>query len=109
MAYTSTDDMTSELAAGKSYRTDFFKLNNVAHVAGNCYDLSVGTGVPVANTYAGTALTSTVPNELTGWGILHGGDVSTDTKHILNAMAMVVGTIVAACGAPILSMTKSSM
>ena len=92
MAYTSTDDMTSELAAGKSYRTDFFKLNNVAHVAGNCYDLSIGAGVPVANTYPGTALNAVVPTELTGWGMLHGGDVTSDTKHILNAMAMVVGT-----------------
>lgn len=92
MAYTSTDDMTSELAAGKSYRTDFFKLNNVAHVAGNCYDLSIGAGVPVANTYPGTALNAVVPTEATGWGMLHGGDVSGDTKHILNAMAMVVGT-----------------
>lgn len=84
--------MASELAAGKSYRTDFFKLNNVAHVAGNCYDLSIGAGVPVANTYPGTALNAVVPTELTGWGMLHGGNVSGDTKHILNAMAMVVGT-----------------
>ncbi len=92
MAYTSADDMTAELAAGKSFRSDFFKLNNVAHVAGNCYDLSIGSGVPVANTYTGTALNAQVPTETTGWGILHGGNVSTDTKHILNAMAMVVGT-----------------
>lgn len=92
MAYTSTDDMTAELAAGKSFRTDFFKLNNVAHVAGNCYDLSIGSGVPVANTYPGTALNAVVPTEATGWGMRHGGDVSADTKHILNAMAMVVGT-----------------
>lgn len=92
MAYTSTDDMTAELAAGKSFRTDFFKLNNTAHVAGNCYDLSIGAGVPVANTYPGTALNAVVPTEATGWGMLHGGNVSVDTKHILNAMAMVVGT-----------------
>ena len=65
MAYTSTDDMTAELAAGKSFRTDFFKLNNVAHVAGNCYDLSIGAGVPVANTYPGTALNAVAPTEAT--------------------------------------------
>jgi len=91
MGYTSSDDMVSELAAGKSFRTDFFKLNGVAHVAGNCYDLSQGSGVPIANTYPGTALNAVVPTEATGWGMLHGGNVSPDTKHILNAMAMVVG------------------
>lgn len=93
MAYTSADDMTAELAAGKSFRSDFFKLSGgAAHVAGNCYDLSIGSGVPVANTYTGTALNAQVPVEATGWGMLHGGNVSSDTKHILNAMAMVVGT-----------------
>lgn len=92
MAYTSTDDMTAELAAGKSFRTDFFKLNNVAHVAGNCYDLSLGAGVPIATTYPGTALNAVAPDDTLGWGMLHGGNVSGDTKHILNAMAMVVGT-----------------
>jgi len=92
MAYTSTDDMVSELAAGKAYRSDFFKLSGAAaHVAGNAYDLSLNTGVPVANTYPGTALNAVVPTELTGWGIYHGGDVSGDTKHVLNAMALAVG------------------
>ena len=89
MGYISTDDMVAELAAGKSFRSDFFKLNGVAHVAGNCYDLSLGAGVPVANTYPGSALNAVVPNELTGWGMLHGGAVAADIKHILNAMAMV--------------------
>lgn len=93
MAYTSCDDMTSELSAGKQYRSDFFRLSGAAaHVAGNAYDLSLGAGVPVANTYAGTALNAIVPDESTGWGIYHGGNVSTDVKHILNAMGMVVGT-----------------
>lgn len=92
MAYTSTDDMVSELAAGKSYRSDYFKLSGAAaHVAGNAYDMSLNAGVPVANTYPGTALNAVVPTELTGWGIYHGGDVSGDTKHILNAMAVAVG------------------
>lgn len=93
MAYTSADDMTSELAAGKYYRSDFFKLSGAAaHVAGNAYDLSLNTGVPVANTYTGTALNAQVPTDLTGWGMYHGGNVSADTKHILNAMAVAVGT-----------------
>lgn len=93
MAWTSVDDMTSELASGKQYHSDFFRLSGAAaHVAGNAYDLSLNTGVPVANTYAGSALTATVPDESTGWGQYHGGNVSADTKYLLNAMAMVVGT-----------------
>jgi hypothetical protein len=84
--------MVSELAAGKAYRSDFFKLSGAAaHVAGNAYDLSLNTGVPVANTYPGTALNAVVPDESTGWGIYHGGNVSGDTKHVLNAMALAVG------------------
>ena len=93
MAYTSIDDMTSELGAGKAFHSDFFKLSGgAAHVAGNCYDLSMTTGVPVANTYPGTALNAVVPDETTGWGIYHGGNVSGDTKYLLNAMAMAVGS-----------------
>lgn len=93
MAYTSLDDMTSELAAGKFFHADWFKLSGAAaYAAGNAYDLSLFDGVPVINTYAGTALTATVPTESTGWGIYHGGNVSSDVKQILNTMALVVGT-----------------
>lgn len=96
MAYTSLDDMTSELAAGKSAHTDWFKLSGAAaYVAGNAYDLSTFDGVPVINTYAGSALTATVPTEATGWGIYHGGNVSSDVKQILAAMGLVVGTTAA--------------
>lgn len=93
MAYTSIDDMVSELSTGKSYRADFFKLSGgAAHVAGNAYDLSLNMGVPVANTYPGSALTAVAPGESTGWGVYHGGNVTPDTKHVLNAMAVAVGT-----------------
>lgn len=93
MAWTSINDMTAELAAGKSFHSDFFKLSGgAAHVAGNCYDLSLNAGVPVANTYPGTALNAVVPDESTGWGIQHGGNVSTDTKYLLNALALAVGS-----------------
>jgi len=92
MAYTSLDDMVAELAAGKQYRADFFKGSGAAaHVAGNAYDLSLIAGVPPANTYAGTALNSVAPNEATGWGIYHGGNVTPDTKTLLNAVAVAVG------------------
>lgn len=93
MAYTSLDDMTAELASGKQWSQDFFKLSGAnAFVAGNAYDLSLFGGVPVANTYPGTALNSVVPSEATGWGMIHGGNVVSDTKAILNSLAYAVGT-----------------
>jgi hypothetical protein len=88
MAYSSLDDMTAELAAGKAWRADFNKITGaVAYTAGNWYDMSLPAGNPVANTYPGTALTGVVPTESTGWGMYHGGNVSTDTKQVLNASA----------------------
>ena len=88
MAYTSLDDMTAELALGKAWRADVNKITGtVAYTAGNWYDMSLPAGNPVANTYAGTALTGVVPTEATGWGIYHGGNVTPDTKQVLNASA----------------------
>lgn len=94
--YTSLDDITAELAAGKGWRGDFFKLAATAYVAGNAYDLAPATGNPPnANIYSGTALNAQVPTEATGWGIYHGGNVSTDTKQILNAQCSFTGTTAA--------------
>ena len=96
MSYTSLDDITSELAAGKGWRADFFKLAATAYVAGNAYDLAQATGNPPnANAYSGTALNATVPNETTGWGIYHGGNVSADVKQALNAQCSFTGTTAA--------------
>lgn len=93
MAYSSIDNMTSELAAGKYCHTDFFKLSGAAaHVAGNCYDFALTTGVPMATTYPGTALNAVAPDESLGWGIYHGGNVTPDAKQVLNAMGLAVGT-----------------
>lgn len=93
MAWSSIDNVVSSLAAGKQIKSDFFKLSGAAaHVAGNCYDLSLNTGVPVANTYPGTALNAVAPSESLGWGIPHGGNVSTDTKALLNTLATAIGT-----------------
>ncbi len=88
MAYASLDDMTAELALGKAWRADWNKITGtVAYTAGNWYDMSLPAGNPVANTYPGTALTGVVPTEATGWGIYHGGNVTPDTKQVLNASA----------------------
>jgi hypothetical protein len=88
MAFASLDDLTAKLALGQAWRADWNKITGtVAYTAGNWYDMSLPAGNPVANTYAGTALTGTVPSEATGWGIYHGGNVSPATKQVLNASA----------------------
>lgn len=89
MGFSSVDDMISEMTTGgKTWRQDFYKITSGTWAAGRWYDLSVFAGSPVANTYPGTALAAVAPDESTGWGLYHGGNVSTDTKHLMNVMAM---------------------
>lgn len=90
MGFSSIDDLVNEMTTnGKRWRADFNKtVANGAYVAGAWYDLSLLSGSPVANTFTGTALNAQIPTETTGWGIYHGGNVSTDTKHLLKAVAV---------------------
>jgi hypothetical protein len=94
MAFTSIDDLISEVTSGKFNRADWNKITGgAAYTAGRWYDLSPLGGTPIANAWAGTALTWTTCTETTGngtqiFGIPHGGNVSADTKHVLNASAI---------------------
>jgi hypothetical protein len=94
MGFSSQDDMINEITVnGKFNRADWNKVTGAsAFTAGRWYDFSGLNGSPVANLFAGTALAWTSCNEAAGngtqiFGIPHGGNVSTDTKHILNLMA----------------------
>jgi hypothetical protein len=79
---------------GKFVRADWNKITGaVAYTAGRWYDFSNLNGTPVANAWAGTSLAWTSCNESTGngtqiFGLQHGGNVSTDTKHLLNISAI---------------------
>lgn len=94
MGFTSVDDMVSEITSGKYYRADWNKITGAAaYTAGRWYDMSALGGTPIANAWAGTSLTWTTCTESAGngtqiFGLRHGGDVSTDTKHLLNAAAI---------------------
>ena len=94
MPFTSMDDLVSELSNGKFARADWNKITGAsAYAAGRWYDFSALGGTPVANAWAGTALAWTSCNESAGngtqiFGLPHGGNVSTDTKHVLNASAL---------------------
>jgi hypothetical protein len=90
VGYQSLDDFISSVTVdGKFNRYDWNKITGAAaYTAGRWYDLSGLAGNPPANAYSGTALNAQIPSETSGYGMYHGGDVSTDTKHILNVAAM---------------------
>jgi hypothetical protein len=94
MGFSSLDDFISETtASGKFTRTDWNKLAlpTTTQVAGMWYDLSTGPGNPGADSAYGSgtnlAFQALDDTSTTSPGIPHGGNVSTDTKHILNASA----------------------
>lgn len=93
MGFSSLDDFLSEVTGnGKFWRADWNKLTfgTTAHTAGLWYFLSGTGGNPGASTLLGTGTNLSLQ---AGWhdvtpnagGILHGGDVSPDTKHLVNA------------------------
>lgn len=89
------DDLVSEITTGgKFIRSDWNKITGgSAYTAGRWYDFSSLAGTPVANAWAGTALAWTTCTETTGngtqiFGIPHSGNVTPDTKHVLNTMAL---------------------
>lgn len=94
MSFSSMDDLVSEITSGKFNRADWNKITGAAaYAAGRWYDFSGLAGTPVANAWAGTALAWRTCNESTGngtqiFGLPHGGNVSADTKHILNVQAV---------------------
>lgn len=90
MGFSSLDDLVSEITAnGKFHRADWNKITGAAaYTAGRWYDFSGLAGTPVANAFTGTALAWQSTNESSGFSIYHGGNVSTDTKHILNVGAV---------------------
>jgi hypothetical protein len=94
MGFNSMDDLVTEITSGKFIRTDWNKITGAAaYTAGRWYDFSGLAGTPVANAWAGTALAWRSCDETTGngtqiFGLPHGGNVSADTKHVLNVQAV---------------------
>jgi len=93
MAIQSVDNLITALSAGQSNRYDWNKITGSAsYASGRNYDLSQLSGLPVANSYAGTALDWRTCDEATGngtdiFGLPHGGNVSASIKHLLNGSA----------------------
>lgn len=102
MAITSLNGLMASISAGKHWRTDFNKITGgSAYTAGRAYDMTALNGHPAANAWAGTALNFVECDEATGngtqiFGILHGGNVAAEIKHLLNMGAITT----AATGIP---------
>lgn len=96
--FSSQDDLITQITAnGKYGRIDYNCTTPIAGVAGTWTDLGMSTGSVPVKTYAGTSLTFVPTDDTWGEGaIWHGGNVSTATKHFINASASVF----AAAGAP---------
>lgn len=92
--FSSMDDFISETTVnGKFLRIDWNKnfLPTTAATIGEWHCLARGGGNPAAdslyNTGTNLAFQATSDSTANTGGILHGGNVSTDTKHIINASA----------------------
>jgi hypothetical protein len=98
MSFSSMDDLISEMTSGKTNMFNWNKATGAsAYTAGRWYDFSSLSGSPIANAWAGSSLTWTTCNEATGngtqnFGIPHFGNVSPDTKHVINVMATTAVT-----------------
>jgi hypothetical protein len=90
MGYSSMDDLLSKITVdGKYFRYDWNKATGATVLAaGRWYNLGSHAGSPQPNTFAGNALEWTTCDDSNGIGIPHGGNVSPDTKHILNVFAL---------------------
>jgi hypothetical protein len=98
MGFSSQDDLLNQITVnGKYGRIDYNAVTPIAGVAGTWTDLGMCTGSVPVKTYAGTSLTYVPTDDTWAEGaVWHGGNVSTATKHFLNAAA----TVFAAAGAP---------
>lgn len=102
MGFSSQDDLITQITTnGKTGYVFGNCALSAAQVAGTWTLLAGHPGTPPAATFAGTDLTYVATDDTWSEGALyHGGNVSTATKHALNAGGMVV----AAAGAPWLLM-----
>lgn len=102
--YSSLDDfIASTTVDGKFVRTDWNKLTlpTTVQTAGAWYDLSTGPGNPGSDSAYGSgtdrAFQALDDTSTTSPGIPHGGNVSPETKHIINASAFSAAATTMPC------------
>lgn len=98
MGWTSQDDLINQITTNSKYGSVFSTKTLASAGTAGAWTLLAGhAGTPPAATFTGTDLTYVATDDTWSEGALyHGGNVSTATKHFLNAGA----TVVAAAGAP---------
>jgi len=85
--FASYDDLIAEISAGKRLTLPWSKTFTSAPVAGVWYDMWPVGGTPGAGVYTGTNYTFTRTTDTTAGALYHGGNKSTDTKHVIRALA----------------------
>jgi hypothetical protein len=89
MAFSSYDDLISEIGAGKRLQNPWCKLATTAPIAANWYHMWPVGGQPTSGAmYTGTALQFQRTTDTTVGALYTGGNVSTDTKHMIYQWAM---------------------
>lgn len=95
MAFSSIDDLVSELGAGKKARLQGFHTiaTGATSVAGRWHECFTGTGTGGAGTLTGTAgLGTAFSSSTTGAIPQPTASVSTDTKHLLSMLGVTAAT-----------------
>lgn len=96
-AFTSYDDLISEITNGKTLMNAWAKQHGAtAGVANSWATMWPLAGMPPAGAYTGTALAAQSATDATAGALLHGGNVSADTKHLV----LLSGMTTAATGIP---------
>ncbi len=89
MAIQSIDGIITSQSAGKEWFHIWNKITGAAaYTPGRWYDMSGLSGTPVANAWTGTALALQNTTDANTFSLYHGGNVASDTKHILHQMAL---------------------
>ena len=94
MGFSSLDDIKSEMLLGKGITVPWNKVMGAgAYTSSRWYNTFTLGGNPIAGTYPAVALTATTLSDISGGiqtpgAIQHGGNKSTDTKHLINAEIM---------------------
>lgn len=91
MGFASIDDLVNEITTnGKFLKAPYQKISNngAASAAGRWHETLQWAGFPTALTLTGTAGTAFTLSDASTGAWYHGGNVSTNTKHLLSMLAM---------------------
>ena len=89
MGFTSYDDLITEMTAGKRLVLPWAKSHTTAPTAAlNWYSLWMVGGQPGSGVFTGTNLNHIRTTDVTAGALYHGGNKSTDTKHLVYMNAL---------------------